>query len=758
MLEELADKVIGQMDRLAVTSFDTALSEMIDFHRFLIDAYTTNDTHGSVVSLAQIGDWGALHRDWISQYRRVFERAAEHIGRENTFIEKLSYAPLRLLPLDGRRAAPEVVISLLDTANILVLRLEAWLTRHRTYETDAIEGKPAVWRVPGSDKQAYEEVVMRFIGAWESTLQVTDQIYAWRRRGIEPEEQWHRYTASWPLLQRHLRNTAYLLAVAVWNEDETGAGYYCEALLRWFDSLQHELEADYGLADVLLTPDLLEKDWIAVQEALAAMAGDRMWDQPVPAGVFGEVLQRTMADAIFLVIGVTIAWFIEKRQDTDIGAKIAFRLLSGEIKDDTHRQRRDTGFQALILNLVRVYVAGERYSEGGYGHWLDGLVELLDSMTERLVVPGRVYSPSTRRERQDLVMPWLASLLASMPAEGDENVVQAITRLTGREESFSKGDRTLRGLLQDLRQAKAGLAPEHHDYLARGVKALLANAQVEERIERLSLILDQVTTAIDAQRAERLRDRPVDAVKLEAVRKQVEREITENNGGIEIFQNFAIVRESGDLPKRQTKFSQVEKGFLTESEMAQLPGNMWEVVAKFVQDSAIDSVWLDFARCPRRPVEVADEAAFLAALTREANQMLEAGIQPTLLVPGWRDPEWIRDWFGWAGKRPEGLTVHRKTEIQAAQYIGTVNEVDVYRARLEPNVALLFRADLLDAVRYHVDAQGRVLGIEYVEDQNEEGVGELVFQYSLETEWKTDKVMEFKYPETGECQMKCVSS
>jgi len=98
MLEELADKAIGQMDRLAVTSFETALGEMTDFHRFLIDAYTTNDETGKAVSFAQIGDWNALHEDWIRQYRRLFERAAEYIGRENDFIETLAHLPIRLLP------------------------------------------------------------------------------------------------------------------------------------------------------------------------------------------------------------------------------------------------------------------------------------------------------------------------------------------------------------------------------------------------------------------------------------------------------------------------------------------------------------------------------------------------------------------------------------------------------------------------------------------------------------------------------------
>jgi hypothetical protein len=38
ILEELAEKVLGQIDRLSTTAFDSALDEMIEYHRFLLEA------------------------------------------------------------------------------------------------------------------------------------------------------------------------------------------------------------------------------------------------------------------------------------------------------------------------------------------------------------------------------------------------------------------------------------------------------------------------------------------------------------------------------------------------------------------------------------------------------------------------------------------------------------------------------------------------------------------------------------------------
>lgn len=113
MLEELADKAIGHIGRLAVTSFESALSEMVDFHQFLIDAYATKDDTGKPASYAQIGYWQGLHREWIRQYRRIFERAVETIGRENEFVDTLAHLPMRLLPREARDAAPEVIAGLL---------------------------------------------------------------------------------------------------------------------------------------------------------------------------------------------------------------------------------------------------------------------------------------------------------------------------------------------------------------------------------------------------------------------------------------------------------------------------------------------------------------------------------------------------------------------------------------------------------------------------------------------------------------------
>lgn len=745
MLEELADKVIGQMDRLAVTSFQSALDEMIDFHRFLIEAYETHDEHGQAISFAQIGDWNSLHEEWIREYRRLFERATRYIGQDNDFIEALLHVPFRLLPRDGWRSATAVTTSLLDLVNILVHRLEAWLTQRRTYEPHAERDESSIPWIAGSDKRAYEEVVMSLVGTWEDTLRIVDHVYRWRRREIEPAEQWKRFAASWPFLQRHLRNSAYLLAVAVWNEDDIGAQYYAEMLLRWFDGLQNDLESDYHLIKTLLTHDFLEMEWNEVLASLTPMVRSPSLDQPSPSGVFSAIVQNALADTISITAGVMLGWFVERRQGTDIAPRIASRLLSDEVvDDDAHRTQRDIGFRPFFLQLVRIHTAGERFEQRGYGHWLDSLIATLDSMSERRVVPGRVYRPSTRDEREDLLLPWLACLIAQIPEEGDANVVEAISQLTNREDAFVHADRTLRGLLHNLGQLKSALEPQQREYLSRGATALNPGTEVGERSERLTAILDSMIGAIEAQRRERLQARPIDEGKLHAIQKQVEQALTSADGGVGVFEGFSIMREPADLPIRECTINQIEKGYLTTPEMAQEPGNIWEVVTRTVQRFAVRFVWIALSQRPRREVDVKDEASYLVALTEEARPMLQGGLQPVLLVRDWDDPPWVRNWFSWSGDRPSGLQVRRKAEINTGLYVGTVNDIDVYRVKPDEGQSLLFRSDLLRRVIYGLRDDGNVVDVEFTAGQDEQPGG-LKFRFSQDMEWRDDEIIVLQY-------------
>jgi hypothetical protein len=261
----------------------------------------------------------------------------------------------------------------------------------------------------------------------------------------------------------------------------------------------------------------------------------------------------------------------------------------------------------------------------------------------------------------------------------------------------------------------------------------------------LKSILDSIIEVIEAQRRERLRDRPIDESKLDAIREQIEQALTADSGGIEVFEEFAITREISEFTNREFNFGQIEKGYLTKPEMAQEPGNIWEVVATSVQNFAAGFVWNGLSQRPRRTIDVDDEASYLATATEEARPMLRRGLQPVLLVRGWSDPPWIREWFSWSGQRPSGLQVRRKPGIQTGLYIGTVNDIDVYRVKPDEGESLLFRADLLRKVRYGLNAQGTVVNVEFLPGQDEQP-GRLRFCFNQDMEWQEDEIVVLRYP------------
>ena len=56
----------------------------------------------------------------------------------------------------------------------------------------------------------------------------------------------------------------------------------------------------------------------------------------------------------------------------------------------------------------------------------------------------------------------------------------------------------------------------------------------------------------------------------------------------------------------------------------------------------------------------------------------------------------------------------------------------------------MFRADLLKAVKYGADAEGRVVDVSFVESQRDQS-GALVFRFSQETNWMEDEVVDLQY-------------
>jgi hypothetical protein len=601
ILEELADKAAAQIDRLAPVAFEGALRELIRYHKFLLALNASRTPDGAAFNYAEVAGaaWYAPHREWIRQYRRLFERAANRLPDDDQFIRLLAYVPRRLLPSNGDTELPaNIVRAILDLGPMLMHRLEDWVTKRTSLDTPKGAAAAPRLTLAGSDAKAYANVLPELVGAWEGVLHQAPTIYNWgENAGHDVDTTWSALQASWPFLWQHLSNSAYCLAVAVWNEDEAGAALFREALVRWPGPLfQHRLE-EYGefRHRRLLFPSILQLDWKQAVQRAAPLAHDFM-PHPTPVQLFACVVRGAHNDAVLLSAAQLLFWTINDKQASNIGGRTALALLRRERDEDDGpgSGARQLSFRSLLLGFMRQEVAGERYRDGSYAAALDQLVATLDTMTERRVVPGRVFTPSTLNERGDLLLSILAILVAAVPDKGDDGVAARIAEFAADETLLPEGDRSLRDMLFELRRYRTSLEQDWPQ-ITRGVGLLAPGRDAQVLSKSLSEIAQVVEDAIEAKRLERLKARPVDPKKIERIRSAIEAALLGEPAQVPFFRQIEVVRIHGEVGQvHYLNFNGIQKAHLMEPPMDSVGTGFDEMFVTGSQEMAGRHAWNAF--------------------------------------------------------------------------------------------------------------------------------------------------------------------
>jgi hypothetical protein len=215
----------------------------------------------------------------------------------------------RLVPDDAFNFSPRVLQRLLDLGVFEVIALEDWLTKRAVVGATSGEAGAST-ALTGSDKRAYEDALIGMVGGWETLLQNVISSFGLERRPGRraPGESWTVFSASFPVLQTHLNNTAYFFAASVWNDDALGASRFSDLLLRWLQPFYANLQSSYLFENaVLFTPDLLVQDWASVRTALAHHVRFSP-EQMAPGPVSGLVLWEAHADVVCLSGLVALHW------------------------------------------------------------------------------------------------------------------------------------------------------------------------------------------------------------------------------------------------------------------------------------------------------------------------------------------------------------------------------------------------------------------------------------------------------------------
>lgn len=754
ILEELADRAAHQIDRSAPVAFESALKELVRYHRFLLALNESRAEDGATFSLAEIGGfaWLAPHQEWVRQYRRLFERAIEHLMDDPRIVGRLAYVPRELLPRDQEfELSSPVLQAIVGLVPLLAHRLEAWVTK-RTVMDSASGSVGAIGRLAlsGPDRNIYIDVVSDVVGAWEGFLHDGGSLFGNSLdQNSTADERWAAHRRTWPFLWQHLHDTAYLVAIAVWNEDEIAAGLYCDALIRW------PLTYDSDVMDLpdlprsrLLLPSILASDWNVAFSQARTVLPDYVAG-PKPDQLLNTIVRQAHIDVMLVSSALFLFWAINGKQLSQIGADIASALLQRKLNepDDlvTVRPYRSS-FRGRFFEVVRMAITGARWDRESYGAQLDHLIQTLDGMTERRVVSGRVYTPSTINDRQSLLVPLVVILLAELPEEGDDGLVDAIGNLAAKEGLLPQRDRSLRDLQRELESFLNALGTSA-ETLARGLKMLSPTSTYETASDNLQVILKNTISKIKSQRMARLKEEPVDPAKVERLRSALEAAVLTPPADVPFFRDFAIEPSIGDSSidlKAVVLMEEFPKAQLVAPPMENEISRQEESFSSALRRWTAHSIWATFCGREREQVE-ADSTIDSEEFWRSVEQLASrAGPDPVLVISQRESAVTLRKLI--YAQRDANIALEIKRQKPAnvvGNYLATVQGVEVYGANFEDDVAWLFSGRSLRLVRYHaLNQEGHVVSLVF--DPGDKTEAPLKATVSQEVEWWVQPIFELK--------------
>lgn len=753
-LEQLIDRVMKQIDDSAETGFKAALAETIKYHSFILAAQNTRDDSGHAFNFAEIGGFFTRpDTEWVHEYRRAFFAAAAKIGSDTAFINRMSNVAARLVPDDAFNFSPRVLQRLLDLGVFEVIALEDWLTKRAVVGVTSGEAGAST-ALTGSDKRAYEDALIGMVGGWETLLQSLILSFGLERRPGKgpPSDSWTIFSASFPVLQTHLNNTAYFFAASVWNDDALGASRFSDLLLRWLQPFYANLHSSYLFENtVLFTPDLLVHDWATVQTALAHHVRFSP-EQLAPGPVSGLLLWEVHADVVCLSGLVTLHWYATRLQPSEVAKEAGVLTLRRELRASegsvlTEMQPKTT-FRLLFEFWIR-YGLNPRFVDRRYSAALDELVRYLTRLATPRMVSGRIYGGFGIDGVDTLRPTLLGAMAASLPEVGDD----AISKLTGdlKTDPLFENDKTVRTFIWTMLQMSQYLTDAQSvEPYERAAKAMNPDVELPAATERLRAIFDAIVDEFKALRKERLQVAPLDETRMAIVRAQMTEGLLSVGPWLPCFQ-YAIERSDGRVDPVETEFGTIDKGSFVAPEMSELTfGDLPKLFVDVCRNLSADKVWRSLYARPKKKVRLDISKTTGRFWKRVIAEASGVGPAPILIAPfnplGQEIFSTIHRMPGAALSKYD--VVHEKGVPSGGGvgYQGTVEGVRVYAG---PNIltgkALLCSSKIIRSIRYAtVHGESDVADFEFV-DGGDPVKSQVRIKFAQEIEWLDGQFVEFNF-------------
>lgn len=755
-LEQLVDKLVRQVDQNATTGFRAALDETIRFHRFILAAQNTTDSSGNPLNLAEIGGWMSRpDAEFVHQYRRAFSAAADKIGSDTFYIDRMSNLTARLVPDDALHFSQRVLQTLLQLGLHQSWAMEDWLTRRAVIGAATQQGEST--DLAGSDKRAYENALIGFVSGWENLAQTLIAAFSLKRRPAadEPNEQWRTNAYGYPVLQSHLHNAAYFFAAAVWNDDALGADRLRDMLLRWLNPFYANLQATYAFPNAfLLTPDVLSQPWSTARAEVATRMHFRQ-EVALPGPVFGILLWELHNDVICVSGLIALHWYATGEQPSQTAAQAALLTLRREARagdgSDLTNVAQKSVFR-LLFDFAMRYALNPRFAEGRYSATIDGLVRFLTNLSSPRMVSGRIYGGFGIDGFETLRPALLAAMAASLPAQGDEGVAGLLASL--KTDPLFVDDKRVRDFIWTIQQMVHALdTAEGEDVYGNAARLFLPEINLASATQRLKALLASITTTMEALRKERLLTAPLDEDRVGLVRRRMSAATMAHGPGVACFREYIIQRGGGAIPVSETEFGVIDKGLFTLPQLSgatfdDLPGMFVEVLQSHLQNH----IWRDFYGRPKRLVQVSIANETDTFWQRAVADAAVVGPDPILLVPY----ATLGDQIAMAtmlGNAPAGMTIDRDQQMPSGGgvgYLGSIEGLPVYSSQIFIDRAVLCSSRLLRSITY-----GVVHGTQDVADfefiiSDEPERSRIRLKFAQRTEWADDVFVEFDLRESAQ--------
>jgi hypothetical protein len=272
--------------------------------------------------------------------------------------------------------------------------------------------------------------------------------------------------------------------------------------------------------------------------------------------------------------------------------------------------------------------------------------------------------------------------------------------------------------------------------------------------QRLRGIFAGIVTAFETLRRDRLRAAPLDESRMQIIRQHMSEAALGSGPSIACFQGYSVNRrrETTAIPT-EFEFGTMDKGAFTSPVMSEVDFNdLPPLFAQTLQVALSNAVWQELGERPQRDVPVdlsAGTESFWRTVVAEAATV---GPTPIVIVPyGGYGDEITAAVLQRPGAPLREFAVSHVANVPSGGgtgYLGTINEVHVYSARIT-NLALLCSSRIIRAIDYDVvHGEADVVDFSFIEG-DDLAKSRVHLRFSQNIEWADTPIVKFNLTPRG---------